>query len=82
MSYLGVGLGKRAAVFDQLQESWRVLGLLDTSGSTAEGRQFPAVAGLDGGALGRCEAHSGEICKQSHGVKCIHQLSGFQSWES
>lgn len=68
VSYLGVGLGKRAAVFDQLEETRRVLGLLDTSRSTAEGGQFPAVTGLDSGALGRREAHSGEICKQSQSV--------------
>lgn len=58
---LGVGLGVRAAVLDQLQESVGALAL-HARGTSAERRQLPRVSGLHGGAFGRRETQPWEIC--------------------
>lgn len=58
---LGVGLGVRAAVLDQLQKTVGALAL-HARGTSAERRQLPCVSGFNGGAFGRRETQSGEIC--------------------
>lgn len=60
---LGVGLGVRSAVLDQLQQSVGAFAL-HAGGTAAERRQFPRVSRLHGGAFGRREAQSREVCGQ------------------
>lgn len=72
--YLRVGLGQRTAVLDEFQEPGGVLGLLDAGGAAAEGGEFPAVPWLDGGASGRRETHSGEVCNRTGEVKYLYHI--------
>lgn len=75
---LGVGLGQRAAVFDQLQEVTGFLTLgLDAGGASAEGGEFPCLAGLHSGASGRGEAHAGEVPKDIGGDEAPEGLGPF-----
>lgn len=59
---LGVGLGQRAAVLHQLEQTAGVVVGGHAGGTAAERRQLPRLRRLDGRALGRREAHAGEVC--------------------
>lgn len=60
---LGVRLGQRSAVLDELVQLSAVVVGGHAGRSTAERRQVPGLLGLYRGALGRCEAHAGEVWK-------------------
>ena len=60
---LGVGLGKWSAVLDELEETAAVVVGWHAGRTAAERRQVPGLFRLDGGALGRSEAHTGEVCE-------------------
>lgn len=58
---LGIGERERTAIFDQFEETRRLVFGYDASRTAAEGSQIPALSWLEGGALGAGEAHPGEI---------------------
>lgn len=72
---LGVGHGQGAAVLDQLEQT---PGLVTVGGHAggpaAEGGQLPGVAGLDGGAARRGEAHAGEVSEDVGGNEAAEGL--------
>lgn len=63
---LGVGLGQRAAVLHQLEQTAGVVVGGHAGGTAAERRQLPRLRRLDGRALGRREAHAGEVCNATN----------------
>lgn len=60
---LVVGQWQWTTVLDQLQQLRGLVLAQHASRAAAEWSQLPGLAGLNGGATGRSEAHSGEIWK-------------------